>query len=209
MAKSPSKSFRIESSYNAYSFIRNIKFSSIEILHLTIGTILVILVGLSLMQFIRAWLILIPSIAIFASSFILHELAHKFAAQSYGLWAEFRLNTLGAIVTLISILPFFFKIIAPGAVLISGYATTKTLARIALVGPLINMIFALILTLPLPIVSIPIYIILKNGAYINALIAFFNLLPFGIFDGYKVMSWDKRVWAITFVISIILLIMLR
>ncbi|MCS7116915.1 MAG: hypothetical protein RMJ31_05990 [Nitrososphaerota archaeon] len=166
---------------------------------------MVILIGLSLMKFAGPWFILLPSITLFASAFILHELAHKFVAQSYGLWAEFRLNTFGVIITLISILPFFFKIIAPGAVIISGYATTKAIGKSAISGPLINIILALILILFLPIVPIPFHIILRNGAYINTLIAFLNLLPFGMFDGYKVISWDKRVWVFVFLTSIILL----
>ena len=54
--------------------------------------------------------VLIMALA-FSCSFLGHELAHKFMAQHYGLWAEFRLVKIGAILTLISILPFlFFKI---------------------------------------------------------------------------------------------------
>jgi len=45
--------------------------------------------------------------------FILHELAHKYVAQGYGLWAEFRLNMTGLLLTAISIVSPI-KFIAPG-----------------------------------------------------------------------------------------------
>jgi Zn-dependent protease len=30
--------------------------------------------------------------------------------------------------------------------------------------------------------------------YINSSLALFNLIPFGIFDGAKVLRWNKYVW---------------
>lgn len=40
------------------------------------------------------------------------------------------------------------------------------------------------------------------GMKINAMLAIFNLLPFGNFDGYKVFQWIKKAWVIAFVCSI-------
>jgi Zn-dependent protease len=42
------------------------------------------------------------------------------------------------------------------------------------------------------------------GAEINAWLAFFNLIPWGNFDGFKVFQWNKKVWVILFIISIAL-----
>jgi len=43
-------------------------------------------------------------------------------------------------------------------------------------------------------------------AWINAFIAFFNLIPFGIMDGLKVFLWNRIVWIIIFVASVALMI---
>lgn len=184
-------------------------FSKKEIKHLAIGTLLVLLVGLSLFRelifsFFGVTLITI----IFTISFILHELAHKFIAQKNGLWAEFRLSISGAILTLISIFLPFFKIISPGAVVIAGISSRKTTGKISMFGPLVNIllgnIFLLIYYIKTP------YIILNRimvySALFNAMIALINLLPFGILDGYKVFLWDKAIWLIMFIASFSLFI---
>jgi Zn-dependent protease len=44
------------------------------------------------------------------------------------------------------------------------------------------------------------------GASINAFLALFNLIPFAVFDGQKVYSWDKRYWATALVTSLALTI---
>jgi len=99
-------------------------FSSTELKHLTLGTLLVLGVGLSFFYIQSgSTLLILASLSVaFTLSFLLHELAHKFSAQHFQLWAEFRLTMQGALITLISIfLPPPFKIISPGAVIISGY----------------------------------------------------------------------------------------
>ena len=46
---------------------------------------------------------------------------------------------------------------------------------------------------------------MKNGAMkLNAFMAAFNLIPFGVLDGYKIFSFNKKVWALTFVPSAVL-----
>jgi len=42
------------------------------------------------------------------------------------------------------------------------------------------------------------------AALLNGFIAVFNLIPIGIFDGFKIFSWDKTVWALAFVPSLVL-----
>jgi Zn-dependent protease len=36
--------------------------------------------------------------------------------------------------------------------------------------------------------------------------ALFNLLPFGVLDGYKIFMLNKKVWAVAFIPSVILTI---
>jgi len=184
-------------------------FSYEEIKHILVGTILVMAVGLSIfltpynivIVSKRLSLPLISSLAIvFSSIFILHEIAHKAVAQYYGLWAEFRLNTLGAMITLFSIFTPI-KLVSPGAVVVVGEAHRETLGKTALAGPLTNIGLSILFFLW--------FIFSKSkpaliGAVYSPWIALFNLIPFGVFDGAKILWWNKKVWVASFITSLIL-----
>jgi len=185
-----------------------IYFSPKELKHLALGTLLVI--GISLSFGFGSfgeenWVILFSALAaVITLSFFTHELAHKFTAQRRGLWAEFRLTVWGAVLTSISIfLPF--KIISPGAVMISGPASMDEIGKISIAGPVTNIVLSAAFFGPtlLPSSSI-ISSIFRIGAFFNAYIALFNLLPLGILDGFKIFHWNKVVWAFAFAISIVL-----
>ena len=182
-------------------------FSYKEIGHLLAGTLLVMAVGLSVMitpySLFRGGIgLLFASILVFSSIFILHEIAHKAAAQYYGLWAEFRLSMLGAMITLLSIFSPI-KLISPGAVMVAGEADRRILGRTALAGPLTNIVLSfLFLAWALLARSQPAWI----GAIYSPWIALFNLIPFGILDGAKVLWWSKKIWAASFFLSLTLTI---
>ncbi|MEM3010401.1 MAG: AN1-type zinc finger domain-containing protein [Candidatus Bathyarchaeia archaeon] len=181
-------------------------FSTTELKHLAIGTLLVMAIGLSWMLFSNASDLLSVILAVtFTVSFLLHEIAHKITAQIYGLWAEFRLTLFGVLITVISIFSFF-KIISPGAVMISGYASRETVGKTALSGPLTNILIALVcICVGLVTPSFPlIWVVAVFTAWINVVIALLNLVPFGIIDGYKIFSWNKKVWALAFLAAILL-----
>ncbi len=150
--------------------------------------------------------ILVGLVIVFTLSFLLHEIAHKLSAQHYGLWAEFRLTLWGAIITLISMLPLpFFKIISPGAVMIAGSVTGREAGKTALAGPLTNIVISTICTAVLIVTQNTFYgAIPFFGAWINAIIAVFNLIPYGIMDGLKVFQWNKLVWTAAFIASLVL-----
>ena len=42
-------------------------------------------------------------------------------------------------------------------------------------------------------------------AMFNSAIAFFNLLPFWILDGAKIMRWDIKIWAIMIAVSLLMM----
>ncbi|RLI46954.1 hypothetical protein DRO69_01915 [Candidatus Bathyarchaeota archaeon] len=207
--------FEYTFSYTPPRISRSFWFSLNELKHLALGALLVIGVGLSYIPSIARvlgpleltpWLLLSLAL-IFTFSFLLHEIVHKLSAQHFGLWAEFRLTLFGVLITFISILLPFFKIISPGAVMIAGSVTKEKAGKIALAGPLANI--------ALSIISITVYMGTQNkflqinslfGAWINAIISLFNLIPFGIIDGFKVFQWNKLVWIIAFVASIALTI---
>ena len=137
-------------------------------------------------------------------SFLAHEiLGHKFIAQRYHLFAEFRADDL---LLLLAILLSFtgFVFAAPGAVVIGGVTRTNTYGKVAAAGPLVNILLALAfgflakagVTLALPLYDNYAIDLVSAAFQFNAWLAFFNLLPLGILDGAKVMAWNKKVWLI-------------
>ncbi len=184
------------------SSIIRIKTSKTELLHLTIATLLVTAVGLSLNSYRHfSWQFLV----IFISAFLVHELAHKFLAQYYGSWAEFRAQMSGLLITAISALPIMpFKFIAPGAVMV-GLSDRKKFGRVALIGPLTNLAmgFSFLFLSSFYSHYSPYFTI---GASFNGWIAMFNLIPMGVLDGQKIFDWNKLVWGITMAGAMILFI---
>ncbi len=212
-------------SYN-YSYVydqdpykrkRPIIFSQKEVKHISIAAALVIGIGFSIGlygQFFGGFLFnwTYEFMAVFATimttSFLAHEIAHKVFAQRKGLWAEFRLTTWGAVLTFASIfLPF--RMIAPGAMMIGGQLKeSDDLLKISIAGPITNLIFSvgIIGVAFFAPVTIDFSLMLMFAAYINAFMAVFNLVPFGVLDGYKIFQVNKKVWIATFVPSAILAI---
>ena len=175
--------------------ILRVKSSRTELLHLGIATLLVTAVGLSLNGYrYVSWQFL----AIFVSAFLIHELAHKFLAQYYVSWAEFRAYMWGLVITAISALPIMpFKFIAPGAVMI-GLSDRNKFGRVALIGPLTNLMMGFsFLLISVYFNSVSPYFTV--GASFNGWIAMFNLMPFGLLDGQKIFDWNKIVWGLTMV----------
>jgi len=181
-------------------------FSKIEVRDLIISALLVSCVGLSMLglRLLRSRSDLVAVLVlVFTGSFLLHEMAHKSVAQRYGLWAEFRLTLFGALLTLISIVSPFLKIISPGAVMIAGATDKDSMGKTAISGPLTNLIICMgsfALTFLVPRSNLYFEVVLFAAAF-NAFIAALNLLPFGMFDGWKVFQYSKFMWALTFVSS--------
>jgi Zn-dependent protease len=168
------------------------------------------LVGISLdyaLPFYRPWLlvILIPG---FVLSFLGHELAHKLVAQRNGLWAEFRTNPYGLLLTALSAIPGLpFKFLAPGQANIQGNASKGVMGSIALVGPGLNIVlgaaFVVLGKILSPFVSTA---FLELGAF-NGWLAVINLIPFGSLDGTRVFSWDKTRWVIALIGAAVVLVL--
>ncbi len=205
-------------SYNSYNYSyvfgqqpfkpkNRVIFSPKEVKHILVATALVVGIGFSIGLYGFQWAFEVMALfaLLMTASFLIHELAHKVIAQRKGLWAEFRLTTWGAVLTFVSVfLPF--KMISPGAMMIGGSVPSgEDIVRISLAGPLTNIIissalFGLAFALPITIFTG----MLLFAAYINAFMAVFNLIPFGILDGYKIFSFNKKLWALAFAPSAIL-----
>ncbi len=179
-----------------------LRFSKLEVVHLLIATALVIAVGMSMVGYRVRW----DFLAIFISAFMVHELGHKFLAQMYHAFAEFRLILFSAAITAFSALPILpFKFIAPGAVYIGPLSAGRN-GRVAWIGPLTNIAmgggFLLAIIIASAFGSGSILPILRVGAFFNAWIAIFNLIPFFGLDGSKIFSWNKIVWGLTLAAAI-------
>lgn len=130
--------------------------------------------------------IILSAIAV-GIGFLLHELAHKYVAQKYGLKAYFA--SYDGMIWLSILLAFIGIIfIAPGAVRIYGQANPSRLGRIAAAGPITNIVLAVVfmglhMLYPMRLFSF--------GAYINAILAVFNLIPVLMLDGKKIIQWSK------------------
>ena len=142
------------------------------------------------------------------TGFFFHELSHKFMAQKYGLWAEYRMfpQGIGFALMLGLLTPFVFA--APGAVMFQGDARTHETGRIAMAGPLANIIISMI--------AYPLFLIIYNNisttigsligfiCFINALLATFNLFPIGPLDGVKIIRWNATIWVIMLILAFLM-----
>jgi Zn-dependent protease len=181
-----------------------IRFSPSEVRHILIGVILVSGVGLSFMLSFSSWIAVVAAVFFFTGGFIAHELMHKAVAQRYGLWAEFRLDMFGALLTVISAVSPL-KIIAPGAVVIAGETTPDRVGRTATAGPATNIVIATILFALAQILHPAILLeAMLAGAAINAFMALFNTIPFGVLDGLKIFRWNKKVWLVLFALACVI-----
>ncbi len=137
------------------------------------------------------------------TGFLLHELAHKVAAQRYGFWAEFRADfRMLALAVVSGALGFLFA--APGAVEIRSRRgiTRRQNGLTAVAGPVTNLaLFAFFAPLALVFTTGLLGRVMAFGALINAFLAAFNMLPYGPLDGRKVKEWSLPVFAAVFAVS--------
>jgi len=142
-------------------------------------------------------------------AFIIHELAHKFMAQKYGLWSEFRMYTKGLLTSLFLSIFTGFVLAAPGAVMFRGEPRDFEQARIAVAGPSANITLAGILFIIYTVFfmqsSSTISVAIGFIFVINAILGFFNILPLGPLDGVIIYKWNKSLWFALFISSCVLI----
>ena len=185
--------------------ISKYSFSSIELEHLSIALVLITLALMALNRSQVSKIGIVNFVLIYfftiGLGFLLHELGHKFVAQYYGFISEFRADFMMMIVA-IFIAYFGFLFLAPGAVIILGRPTRRQNGIISVAGPLVNLVLALIFIFIkfvfLPANAMILYIV-NLGIWINGFLGIFNMLPFWVLDGKKVLLWNKTVYFIVFI----------
>ena len=132
-----------------------------------------------------------------APAFLLHEFAPKFVAKSYGCWAEFRAAPGGLRFGLILAAFLGIVFMAPGAVMVAGNATRNQFGKIAVAGPITNMVlWALGYGAWIVLGGIVGLIDVVIGYWLwgNAILCAFNMLPFGPLDGKKIKTWSEPIF---------------
>ena len=146
-------------------------------------------------------------VVIIVSAFLLHELAHKFIARKFGFTSVYQMWTYGILLGLVLMI-FGIRFVAPGAVLVFSYRFgrwphRKTPMQVAetgitaAVGPLTNLILAILATLFTGD-------FFHQMTFINAWLALVNMLPVPPLDGSNILRWKFWVWGFMFAVSLIL-----
>ena len=210
--------------------VKKSRFSKQEIRDLSIASILVVLVSVSIIGngyqplglvwgFVQIWVIVAEGfswfppamIGAFLFSFLTHELAHKFVAQHYGMWSEFRMMMQGYYLSAIAIL-LSFPIFGTGAVFTSAAPNESAGGKTKVAGPASNLLIGgvvMVCTAIVTILQIPLAfyaVIFANYIMtLNAILGLFNMIPLEPFDGAAIFRWNKTVWAATSVLLLVVL----
>jgi len=184
-----------------------IRFSKTEVLHIT-AAIAVLSLAFSFIMIRRISgvdivVIVLLSVILVVCSFLFHEFGHKFVAQKYNAWSEFRAFPYGLIIALMMAAVAGILFAAPGAVFIQGEIDKERYGKISLAGPAVNFVIAAIAILAflaygtMDIIGLGLFML----AQLNAFLGLFNMIPVLPFDGAKILAWDIKVYIITAVIG--------
>ena len=158
-------------------------------------------------SFVAELMLILPTLGF---GFICHELSHKFLAQKYGFWAEFKISYKNLLLAL-AMIPLGFVFAAPGAVMIfpisrHGKRTSLEInGRISLAGPAANLILVILFGFLYSVSStFPfLHSLSQIGIMVNGFLALFNLIPISVLDGAKVFRWNKLIWGGAFLLALL------
>ncbi len=143
-------------------------------------------------------------------AFVLHEMAHKFMARRFNMTAYYKMWPQGILAGLVFMI-LGLRIVAPGAVMVYPHrfarwgfrrpkpeAASAEMGLISLAGPATNLFLAITFSLFTGH-------LFSQLVFINAWLAFFNLLPIPPLDGSKVLIWKPWVWGFCVAVSLVLM----
>jgi Zn-dependent protease len=222
------KKLRIQQIFRNLKYLKNIRFTRKEIMRLVISMLIIAFCFSfrylnNLAYYQTAFGITLLTVGL---GFILHELGHKFSAQTWGFYSEFKWSKFGLLFTVVSAIATMGTIVfaAPGAVVMDipydrqielqdPRLRKKVLMEIIYAGPLVNIALAIIFgiigaisTMQVSIIGFQIGI---RGFSINSWLAFFNLLPVSLglpLDGKQMYEIDRKKWLYFFLLAIVLVI---
>jgi Zn-dependent protease len=198
---------------------RRRRFTDAEVKDLGIASVLTILVSISIMGgppigilngilvlpgfFLTGfWWFPLAVIFVFWLSFMIHEFAHKFTAQRYGMYAHFRMTIQGYYLSAVAIL-FAIPIFGTGVMAVGGVSDTDDYAKSTVAGPLSNLIVAGLLFITAEIIVIttgalsdPVEFIIFYGMLLNSFLGLFNMIPIPGFDGSTIFRWSRPLWVL-------------
>ncbi len=149
-------------------------------------------------------LALLISVVSVLTGFLLHELMHKYYAQKFGAWAEFRYSFFGLLLGLFtSFLGLFLA--APGAVYISGNLTRRENGLVSAAGPLTNTAFSFVFVAAAVATSSlgGLWTTFFAGvAFLDAWLGVFNMIPVPPLDGSKVFRWNVKAYVVCLLLPV-------
>ncbi len=139
----------------------------------------------------------------FVPGFLIHEIAHKVQARKYGCWAEFRASPSGLRFGVILAALIGIVFMAPGAVMVAGNTTREQFGKIALAGPVSNVVLWCIgLAFAVTVGGSSADILIYWWMMANGILGALNMLPFGPLDGKKIRTWSRPIFWIWLIICI-------
>jgi len=140
---------------------------------------------------------MVAALLISLFGFVLHELGHKFTAQHFGHWSEFRANWffLG-FALLLALSPWHLTMAAPGATWHTAQGK-KEQGKISAMGPLVNYAVAFV-AVPFTLGRGNLVVQELAGIVVafSTILALFNLIPLGPLDGRKILAWNPIIWIV-------------
>ncbi|CVK31331.1 hypothetical protein [Methanoculleus bourgensis] len=124
----------------------------------------------------------------------------------YGYWAEFQKDNVMLLVAVVVAALVGIVFAAPGATYIYGNVNRAENGRISAAGPITNLLLCI------PFAGLMLFgggligLVGLIGLRVNAMIATFNMLPVGVLDGRKVLSWNPAAFAMLMAASLGVLI---
>ncbi len=180
-------------------------FSRTEVVHLAVAYVMISLTlfvhNMKIFDVDNIYQFMIVNFFTIGFGFLFHEMGHKFTAQYYGFISEFRADFMMLGIMFVFALFSPVILLAPGAVMILGRLSMKQNGIVSVAGPLVNLtlafIYSVIAYIFMPSMGSLFGQILLIGIYINAFLGIFNMLPFWVLDGKKVLAWNWKIYLVT------------